>query len=44
MAGKSIEDILRQQAAQRQAEYAREVNIYEQRERQRQDYLKNENV
>jgi hypothetical protein len=39
MAGKSIEDILRQQAAQRQAEYAREVNIYEQRERQRQDYL-----
>ena len=39
MAGKSIDDILRQQAAQRQAEYARERAIYEQRERQRQDYL-----
>ncbi len=43
MAGKSIEDILRQQAAQRQAQIqqqqARERALYEQRERQRQDYL-----
>jgi hypothetical protein len=43
MAGKSIEDILRQQAAQRQAQIqqqqAQERAIYEQRERQRQDYL-----
>lgn len=43
MAGRSIEDILRQQEAQRQAEIqrqqAQERAIYEQRERQRQDYL-----
>ena len=43
MAGKSIEDILRQQAAQRQAQIqqqqAQERALYEQRERQRQDYL-----
>jgi len=43
MAGKSIEDILRQQAAQRQAQIeqqqAKERALYEQRERQRQDYL-----
>ena len=43
MAGRSIEDILRQQEAQRQAEMqrqqAQERAIYEQRERQRQDYL-----
>lgn len=43
MAGKSIEDILRQQAAQRQAQIqqqqAQERAIYEQRERARQDYL-----
>jgi hypothetical protein len=43
MAGKSIEDILRQQAAQRQAQIqqqqAQERSLNEQRERQRQDYL-----
>jgi hypothetical protein len=43
MAGKSIEDILRQQAAQRQAQIqqqqAQERALNEQRERQRQDYL-----
>jgi hypothetical protein len=43
MAGKSIEDILRQQAAQRQAQIqqqqAKERALNEQRERQRQDYL-----
>jgi hypothetical protein len=43
MAGRSIEDILRQQAAQRQAQMqqqkAQERAIYEQRERARQDYL-----
>jgi len=43
MAGKSIDDILRQQAAQSQAEIqrqqAQERAIYEQRERARQDYL-----
>jgi hypothetical protein len=43
MAGKSIEDILRQQAAQRQAQIqqqqAQERALYEQRERARQDYL-----
>lgn len=43
MAGKSIEDILRQQAAQRQAQIqqqqAKEKALYEQRERARQDYL-----
>lgn len=43
MAGKSIDDILRQQAAQRQAQMqqqqAKERALYEQRERQRQDYL-----
>jgi len=43
MAGKSIDDILRQQAAQRQAQIqqqqAQERAINEQRERQRKDYL-----
>jgi hypothetical protein len=43
MTGKSIEDILRQQAAQRQAQIqqqqAQERALNEQRERQRQDYL-----
>jgi hypothetical protein len=43
MAGKSIDDIMRQQAAQRQAQIqqqqAQERAINEQRERQRQDYL-----
>jgi hypothetical protein len=43
MAGKSIDDILRQQAAQRQAQIqqqqAQERALNEQRERQRQDYL-----
>ena len=43
MAGKSIDDILRQQAAQRQAQMqqqqAKERALNEQRERQRQDYL-----
>jgi hypothetical protein len=43
MAGKSIDDILRQQEAQRQAQIqqqqAQERALYEQRERQRQDYL-----
>lgn len=43
MAGKSIDDILRQQAAQRQAEIqrqqAQERALNEQREMQRQDYL-----
>ncbi len=43
MAGKSIEEILRQQAAQRQAQIqaqqAQERAIYEQRERARQEYL-----
>ena len=43
MAGKSIDDILRQQAAQRQAQIqqqqAKERALNEQRERQRQDYL-----
>lgn len=43
MAGRSIDDILRQQAAQRQAQMqqqkAQERAIYEQRERARQDYL-----
>ena len=43
MAGRSIEDILRQQAAQRQAQIqqqqAQERALYEQRERARQDYL-----
>lgn len=43
MSGKSIEDILRQQAAQRQAQIqqqqAQERAIYEQREIARQDYL-----
>jgi hypothetical protein len=43
MAGKSIEDILRQQAAQRQAQMqqqqAQERAVYEQREIARQDYL-----
>jgi len=43
MAGRSIEDILRQQAAQRQAQMqqqqAKERALYEQRERARQDYL-----
>lgn len=40
---KSLEDIMRQMAAQREAEYQRRIAeeraIYEQRERQRQDYL-----
>jgi hypothetical protein len=43
MAGKSIDDILRQQVAQRQAQIqaqqAQERALNEQRERQRQDYL-----
>ena len=43
MAGKSIDDILRQQATQRQAQIqqqqAKERALYEQRERARQDYL-----
>jgi hypothetical protein len=43
MAGRSIEDILRQQAAQRQAQIqqqqAQERALHEQRERARQDYL-----
>jgi hypothetical protein len=43
MSGRSIDDILRQQAAQRQAQIqqqqAQERALYEQRERARQDYL-----
>jgi hypothetical protein len=45
---KSIDDILRQQAAQRQTEVERqqaeEKAIYERRERQRQEYLKNNRI
>ena len=45
---KSIDDILRQQAVQRQVELqrqqAQERAIYEQRERQRQEYLKNNRI
>jgi hypothetical protein len=46
--GKSIDDILRQQAAQRQAQMqaqqARESAVNEQRERQRQDYLQRQRM
>ena len=48
MAGKSIEDIMRQQAVQRQAQIqqqqAKERALYEQRERARQDYIQRQRM